>query len=123
MPPWRVAGWEARGDRGSMEAPSKASRPTKSVASRAFRLFLRRLESRSTLLATLLVAVVIGVALVAVRNGLSWGGFTGREGTDDAYVRADQIGIASHIAGYIETVPVDDNQTVHEGQLVATIRD
>ena len=46
-----------------------------------------------------------------------------REETDDAYVRADQIGLSSHIAGYVETVPVRDNQTVRQGQLIATIRD
>jgi membrane fusion protein (multidrug efflux system) len=93
------------------------------AAARAFRLFRKRLETRSTLVVVLLVAMVLGVALATVSNGASWGRVTGREETDDAYVRADQIGISSHIAGYIETVPVRDNQTVRQGQLVATIRD
>jgi membrane fusion protein (multidrug efflux system) len=93
------------------------------AAARAFRLFRKRLESRSTLLVVLLVAIVIGVALATIRSGTSWGRVTGREETDDAYVRADQIGISAHIAGYIETVPVNDNQSVRQGQLIATIRD
>jgi membrane fusion protein (multidrug efflux system) len=71
----------------------------------------------------LLVALVIGVALATVRNGVTLGGITGSESTDDAYVRADQITIASHIAGYVESVPVRDNETVRQGQLVATIQD
>ncbi len=93
------------------------------AAARAFRLFVRRLESRSTLVGVLLVAIVVGVALATVRSGTTWGRVSGRETTDDAYVRADQIALSSHIAGYVETVPVADNQAVRQGQLVATIRD
>jgi membrane fusion protein (multidrug efflux system) len=100
--------------------PSRHRTP---AALRVFRLFLQRLESRSTILAGLIVGVVVGVAIATIRSGVTWGGFTGRETTDDAYVRADQIGISSHIAGYIETVPVNDNETVHQGQVIATVRD
>jgi membrane fusion protein, multidrug efflux system len=92
-------------------------------ARRLFKLFRQRLETRSTLIVTLLVAVIIGVAIAVIRSGASWANVTGREGTDDALVRADQIGLSAHVAGYIETVPVADNQTVRQGQVVATIRD
>jgi membrane fusion protein (multidrug efflux system) len=51
------------------------------------------------------------------------GSVIGSESTDDAYVRADLIAISSHIAGYVETVPVRDNEIVRRGQLVATIQD
>ena len=71
----------------------------------------------------LLVALVGGVATATIRNGASLGDITGSESTDDAYVRADQILISSHIAGYVESIPVKDNETVKQGQLVATIRD
>jgi membrane fusion protein (multidrug efflux system) len=94
-----------------------------SAAARAGRLFFKRLHGRSTLVIFLLVALVMGVALATIRNGTTLGGITGRESTDDAYVRADQIAISSHIAGYVESVPVRDNQTVKQGQLVATIWD
>jgi membrane fusion protein (multidrug efflux system) len=115
---------------GSATAPGPASIPharanvlSTRATSRIFRLFLKRLESRSTLLGVLLVAAVVGIALATIRNGTTWGEVSGVEATDDAYVRADQIALSSHIAGYIETVPVGDNQTVHQGQLIATIRD
>jgi len=105
-----------------METLSEASdRP--STLRRAGRLFVKELRGRSTLLVVLLVALVIGVALAAIRNGTTLGGITGRESTDDAYVRADQITISSHIAGYVQSVPVRDNETVRQGQVVATIQD
>ena len=94
-----------------------------STARRVGRLFVKRLHGRSTLIIILLVALVMGVALATIRNGTTLGGITGWESTDDAYVRADQITISSHIAGYVETIPVQDNETVRRGQLVATIRD
>jgi membrane fusion protein (multidrug efflux system) len=70
-----------------------------------------------------LVALVMGITLVTIRNGVTLGGIIGSESTDDAYVRADQISIASHIAGYVQSIPVRDNETVKQGQLVATIQD
>lgn len=94
-----------------------------STAGRAGRIFFRRLNGRSTLLIVLLVALVIGVALASIRNGVTLGSITGAESTDDAYVRADQIAISSHIAGYVESIPVRDNERVKQGQLVATIQD
>ena len=100
-----------------------SARDRPSAAARAGRLFLQRLHVRSTLIIVLLVTLVTGVALATIRNGATLGGITGHESTDDAYVRADQIAIASHIAGYVESVPVRDNETVKQGQVVATIQD
>jgi membrane fusion protein (multidrug efflux system) len=94
-----------------------------SAARRAGRLFFKRLHGRSTLLIVLLVTLVVGVALAIIRNGVSLASVTGSESTDDAYVRADQITISSHIAGYVASVPVRDNETVKQGQLVAAIQD
>jgi membrane fusion protein, multidrug efflux system len=100
-----------------------ADRERPSPARRAGRLFLRGLHGRSTLVVLLLVALVAGIGLATLRNGVTLGRITGSESTDDAYVRADQIAISSHVAGYVESVPVQDNETVKQGQLVATIRD
>jgi membrane fusion protein, multidrug efflux system len=100
-----------------------ATRDRLSTFRRAGGIFVKRLHGRSTLIIVLLVALILGLALAAIRNGTSLGAITGSESTDDAYVRADQISIASHIAGYVESVPVQDNETVRRGQLVATIRD
>jgi len=93
------------------------------TTTRVVRLFLKRLHGRSTLIIVSLVALTIGVALATIRNGVTLGGITGSESTDDAYVRADQITISSHIAGYVESIPVRDNEVVQEGQVVATIQD
>jgi len=38
--------------------------------------------------------------------------------TDDAYVRANVVGIAPHVSGPIVTLPVADNQRVSEGDLL-----
>src|ERR1700731_4624797 len=80
-------------------------------------------SGRSAALICLLAALCTGAAvLLAGRSaGLTVG--TKSQTTDDAYVRADQITISSHIAGYVESVPVEDNERVVKGQLVATIQD
>ena len=82
-----------------------------STAIRAGRLFVKRLHGRSTLVIASLVALVMGLALATIRNRVTLGGITGSESTDDAYVRADQIAISSHIAGYVQSIPVRDNET------------
>jgi membrane fusion protein, multidrug efflux system len=38
--------------------------------------------------------------------------------TDDAYVRANVVGVAPHVSGPIVQLPVQDNQHVKEGQLL-----
>jgi multidrug resistance efflux pump len=38
--------------------------------------------------------------------------------TDDAYVRADTVGIAPHISGPIVQLPIRDNQRVKKGDLL-----
>jgi membrane fusion protein (multidrug efflux system) len=90
---------------------------------RVLRLFLLRLQARSTAVICLLTVLSIGVAVVLIRQGASLALITGCETTDDAYVRADQVAISSHIAGYVDTVPVRDNETVSQGQVIATIQD
>jgi len=90
---------------------------------RVARLFLKRLRGRPTLVGVALVAMVICVALATIRSGTTAGVLIGSETTDDAYVRSDLIAISSHIAGYVETVPVRDNEVVRQGQVVATIED
>jgi membrane fusion protein, multidrug efflux system len=100
-----------------------SSRNRGSATARVFRRFQKRFQSRSAAVIVLLVGLCLSLAIVAIRNGTSVGTLLGRETTDDAYVRADQIAISSHIAGYVEAVPVRDNQTVNRGEIVALIRD
>ncbi len=46
-----------------------------------------------------------------------------RQATEDAYVQADLTVIAPEVAGRISEVPVEDNQTVQPGDLLAVIDD
>jgi membrane fusion protein (multidrug efflux system) len=43
--------------------------------------------------------------------------------TDDAYVRAHNTTLASKISGYVQNIPVEDNATIHAGDVIATIDD
>lgn len=94
-----------------------------SKAARILRLFLKRIRGRATAAICLLTALCVGAALILASRGAELTFRTGDQTTDDAYVRADQIAISSHIAGYIDAVPVQDNDTVSQGQVIATIRD
>jgi membrane fusion protein, multidrug efflux system len=81
-------------------------------------------KKRSGLRRGLLALVLLGI--------LGGGGYYGyhwwTEGrflisTDDAYVKADTSVIASKATGYVQTVPVTDNQHVGAGDLLAKIDD
>jgi len=64
------------------------------------------------------------VAVIVVGAGLGWEYWTVwrfEEATDDAYVQADIVAIASQVAGYLATVDVADNQQVKAGDVLATI--
>jgi membrane fusion protein, multidrug efflux system len=98
-------------------------RRERTAAARALELSLKRVKARSAGIAVLLVLLILAVVVVSVRHGVEVGWLTGAESTGDAYISADQIAISSHIAGYIDSFPVQDNQWVREGQLVAQIED
>jgi membrane fusion protein (multidrug efflux system) len=68
-------------------------------------------------------ALCAAATLVSVGQGADFSLLSGYETTDDAYVRAEQIIISSHVEGYVESVPVGDNQHVSAGQVVARLRD
>jgi membrane fusion protein, multidrug efflux system len=71
----------------------------------------------------LLIALAVGLLLVlTVLYGDYWWN-TGRflVTTDDAYVQVHSALIAPQVSGYIIEVPVDDNEQVHAGQLLARI--
>ncbi len=73
--------------------------------------------------------VIVPLVLLA---GLGFGGYEAYrwfvEGrfivsTDDAYVKANMSTIAAKVSGYVETVPIVNNQAVTRGQVLATIDD
>ena len=73
-------------------------------------------------------ALIASVAVLLLA-GTGWYGTqwwtTGRflVTTDDAYVRAHNTTLASKISGYVASIPVDDNEQVRAGDVIATIDD
>ena len=71
----------------------------------------------------LLAGAVVLLICIAVYGSYYWK--TGRflVSTDDAYIDADSVIVSPKISGYISDVAVQDNQTVHAGQILARIDD
>ncbi|MEX6506992.1 HlyD family secretion protein [Jiella sp. M17.18] len=71
--------------------------------------------------------ILLPILALAVLGAGGWYGHyywtEGRflESTDDAYVGADMSVIAPKISGYVESVPVEDNQRVKAGEPLVTI--
>jgi membrane fusion protein (multidrug efflux system) len=87
------------------------------------RPFVSRRTRRQLRLRPILLGVggVLLLALAAWYGTYYW--TTGRflVSTDDAYLQADNVIISPKISGYISQVPVQDNQPVHAGQVLARI--
>jgi membrane fusion protein, multidrug efflux system len=66
-------------------------------------------------------AALVGVSAAAYYGYYYW--TTGRflVSTDDAYVAAHSVLISPKVSGYISETPVDDNQAVQAGEVVARI--
>ena len=66
-------------------------------------------------------AAVVLLASAGIYGDYYW--TTGRfmVSTDDAYVQAHSVLISPKVAGYISEVPVDDNEPVKAGQVLARI--
>ncbi len=94
-----------------------------STVARFLRLSRPTPQGRSTAVICLLAALCAGAAIILTGRSAGLTLATGNQTTDDAYVRADQITISSHIAGYVASVPVRDNETVSRGQVIATLQD
>jgi membrane fusion protein (multidrug efflux system) len=72
-----------------------------------------------------LIAAAAAIAIVAGGAfGTEWW-VSGRYviSTDDAYVHAHTTTLASKISGYVQTIPIEDNATIHAGDVIATIDD
>jgi membrane fusion protein (multidrug efflux system) len=68
---------------------------------------------------------VLGVALIAgaVFGYRYWTVGRFLVSTDDAYVRADMTTLAAKVSGYVDAVPVSNNQAVKAGDVLARIDD
>src|SRR5580692_1718410 len=67
-----------------------------------------------------------GAAMLVLAGAAGYGDYywtTGRflVSTDDAYVDAHSVLISPKVSGYISEVPVDDNQAIKAGQVIARI--
>lgn len=97
------------------ESDHFSRRPSRAKEARAGR---RRLRLRPILAAAGALAVLVAAGFY---GDYYW--TTGRfmVSTDDAYVQAHSVLISPKVAGYISEAPVDDNQPVHAGEVLARI--
>ena len=78
----------------------------------------RRLHLRSVLVAAGTIALLVAAG---VYGHYWWTTSRFLVSTDDAYVQAHSVLISPQISGYISEVPVDDNQRVSAGEVLARI--
>jgi membrane fusion protein, multidrug efflux system len=88
--------WELSAERSS--APEKAPRP------------LGRRWLRWTLFLLLPIALIVG-AYFYFEGGAYMS-------TDDAYIKADKVGLSTDVSGMVEAIEVSDNQHVTAGQVL-----
>ena len=70
------------------------------------------------------VMFLLGAGLLVWAVAGHWNSWTGAarfQKTDDAYVAGDLTPLSAKVSGYIQTLAVDDFQTVHKGDLIAEI--
>jgi len=75
-------------------------------------------KTKLMVVATLCAAVLIGGYTL-----LSHDSANGLQRTDDAYVAADYSTVSTRIAGILNSVLIEDNQLVKQGELLATLDD
>jgi membrane fusion protein (multidrug efflux system) len=113
----RVISGAVGGGRGVMDGSTVVdyARPIERTATKAGRT---RWSLKHLLIAG---GALLFVAMAAVYGSYYW--TTGRflVSTDDAYVQAHSVLISPKVSGYISEVPVDDNQAVTAGQVLARI--
>jgi membrane fusion protein (multidrug efflux system) len=69
----------------------------------------------------LIVAGIVLLAAAAIWFTRYWTHGRYEQKTNDAYLQADQVSIASKVPGYVDQVLVDDNQQVERGQPLVRI--
>jgi membrane fusion protein (multidrug efflux system) len=71
----------------------------------------------------LVLVVAVAVILVVSRNWTRWEGGPGWQRTNDAYLQADLTPIIAKVGGYLRSLPVQDFQRVHAGEVLAQLVD
>jgi membrane fusion protein (multidrug efflux system) len=67
------------------------------------------------------IYLVLAVIVLAVLAFFAYGYFSSYEDTDDAQVDGHLMPLSARISGYVTAVNVNDNQTVHQGDVLAEI--
>jgi membrane fusion protein, multidrug efflux system len=71
----------------------------------------------------LIFLFAVAVLVLITTRWNRWEANARRQTTDDAYLQADLTPIAAKVAGYVRTMPVQDYERVHAGQVLAQIVD
>ncbi len=72
------------------------------------------------------LAVLAGAAVLAWVLATNWGAWTGAaavQSTNDAYLAADLTPMSARVSGVVRSVPIQDFQTVRQGEVLAEIVD
>jgi membrane fusion protein, multidrug efflux system len=72
-----------------------------------------------------ILVFVVAIAIIAIisTNWNRWEGSEGWQHTNDAYLESDLTPIASKVSGYIRSLPIQDYERVHKGQVLAQLVD
>jgi membrane fusion protein (multidrug efflux system) len=71
----------------------------------------------------LVFVVALAVIIIVSRNWTRWEGGPGWQRTNDAYVQADLTLITAKVGGYLRSLPIQDFQRVHAGDVLAQLVD
>jgi membrane fusion protein, multidrug efflux system len=68
------------------------------------------------------IAVTIAAGALVLVSGIAYAVLSaGKVSTDDAYTDGRAINVAPHVAGYVSSLLVTDNEFVHQGQVLVRI--
>src|SRR3981189_737850 len=71
----------------------------------------------------LILLLAIGALVLITTRWNRWESNSRRQSTDDAYLQSDLTPISAKVAGYVRSMPVQDFERVHAGQVIAEIVD
>jgi membrane fusion protein (multidrug efflux system) len=71
----------------------------------------------------LILLLAVGVLVLITTRWNRWESNSRRQSTDDAYLQSDLTPISAKVAGYVRSMPVQDFERVHAGQVLAEIVD
>jgi membrane fusion protein, multidrug efflux system len=65
--------------------------------------------------------VAVGILVLVTTRWNRWESNARRQTTDDAYLQSDLTPVAAKVSGYVRSMPVQDFERVHAGQLLVQI--